>query len=84
MKVELSGKIDERGQLLLVEPLPQPLNESKQVRVTIEYLDDHQGTEEPYDTPLEEVQAGLKRALQQADAGETMSLEQMWEEFEKD
>lgn len=82
--LEINGQIDEQGQLHLIEPLPQPLDSSKQVRVIILYPDEEYGTEEPYDTPIEEVKASLKRALQEVDAGETISLAELWEEFEQD
>lgn len=85
MKVEVSAQINEQGQLLLVDPLPQPLNGSTQVKVTVEYLDDEEyGTEEPYDTPIEEVKAGLLRALQEVRTGKTIPIEKLWEELEKD
>ena len=34
---------------------------------------------DPDDTPIEEIKASLKRAFQQAKAGQRIPLEQMWE-----
>lgn len=77
--VEVSGLIDEQGQLSLDEPVqaitPGP------VRVIILYSE----VEEPDldDTPVEEVKASLRRALQQAVAGERIPLAQLWEDAER-
>lgn len=76
--VEITGTIDEKGQLLLDRPLtaetpapvriivlfPEPIDESEQ---------------DPDDTPVSEVKASLKRALQEAKTGQRIPLSQMWE-----
>ena len=79
--VEITGTIDEKGQLLLDRPLtaetpgpvriivlfPEPIDESEQ---------------DPDDTPVSEVKASLKRALQQAKAGQTRPISELWERID--
>jgi hypothetical protein len=72
---EVMGKVDEKGQLLLDKPLEIPT--SSQVRVIILVSDDIES--DPDDTPVTEIKASLKTALQEAKAGKRISLEQMWE-----
>ena len=75
---EVTGTIDEKGQLLLDRPLiaenPGP------VRIIVllsEPIDESE--EDPDDTPVAEIKASLKRALQEAKAGQRIPLSQMWE-----
>lgn len=72
---EVMGKVDRNGQLSLDEPLDLP--QSSRVKVILLVCNDNES--DPDDTPLEEVKASLKQALQEAKAGERISLEQMWE-----
>lgn len=72
---EVMGKVDEKGQLLLDQPLE--IHTSSQVRVIILVSDDIES--DPDDTPVVEIKASLKRALQEAKGGKRIPLEQMWE-----
>ncbi|ACK69486.1 conserved hypothetical protein [Gloeothece citriformis PCC 7424] len=71
---EVTGTIDEKGQLLLDEPLSIS---SSSVRVII--LVNEQDEPDPDDTPIEEIKASLRRALQEAKEGKRIPLSQMWE-----
>ena len=80
--VEVTGTIDKQGHLLLDHPLavdmPSP------VRVIVLFPEsDHESvqelTDDPDDTPIEEIKASLKRAFQQAKAGQRIPLSQMWD-----
>jgi hypothetical protein len=79
---EVTGTIDEKGQLLLDRPLtaetPGP------VRIIVLFPEPIDEAEEyPDDTPVAEVKASLKRALQQAKAGQRIPLSQMWEGIDR-
>jgi hypothetical protein len=77
--IEVTGKIDAEGNLILDEPIPG-LTDHHRVRVIV-LVPEHPEVEEvdPDDTPVEEIKASLKRALQQAKAGQRIPLSQMWE-----
>lgn len=76
MKVfEGMAKVDESGQLLLDEPLS--LKSQTRVKVILSISEDPELDAD--DTPVEDVQASLRQALQEAKAGERIPLEQMWE-----
>ena len=75
---EVTGTIDEKGQLLLDRPLTA--ENAGPVRIIVlfeEPIDESE--EDPDDTPVEEVKASLKRALQEAKTGQRIPLSQMWE-----
>ena len=75
---EVTGTIDEKGQLLLDRPLT--LDTPGPVRIILllpEPTDEAE--EDPDDTPVEEVKASLRRALQEAKTGQRIPLSQMWE-----
>jgi hypothetical protein len=73
--VEVMGKIDDKGQLLLDEPL----DIKSESRVKVILLISDEDDLDPDDTPPEEIKASLIRALQDAKAGRRIPLEQMWE-----
>ena len=73
--VEVMGKVDDKGQLLLDEPL----NIKSESRVKVILLISDEDELDPDDTPVEEIKASLTRALQEAKAGKRIPLEQMWE-----
>lgn len=76
--VEVTGIVDEQGNLSLHEPVPIVAHGT--VRVIILYPEDAEEFEQdPDDTPIEEVKASLRRALQQANSGQRIPLSQMWE-----
>ena len=65
---EVTGTIDEKGQLLLDRPLT--LDTPGPVRIIVllpEPTDEAE--DDPDDTPVEEVKASLRRALQEAKTG---------------
>ncbi|MGL5194258.1 MAG: type II toxin-antitoxin system RelN family antitoxin [Chroococcales cyanobacterium] len=73
--VEVMGKVDDKGQLLLDEPLD--IKSESRVKVILLISDEDEL--DPDDTPVEEIKASLIRALQDAKAGRRIPLEQMWE-----
>jgi hypothetical protein len=77
--LEIIGQVDEKGCLVL-EQLPLA---SGQVKVIILYPDEIDERTDPDNEPTEKVEASLRQALKEAQAGERISLEQLWEEFEK-
>ena len=72
---EVMGKVDEKGQLSLDEQLE--INTPSRVKVIVLLPDESEP--DPDDTPIEEIKASLRRALQQAKEGRRIPLEQMWE-----
>jgi hypothetical protein len=75
---EVTGTIDEKGQLLLDRPLTA--ENAGPVRIIVlfeEPIDESE--EDPDDTPVEEVKASLRRALQEAKTGQRIPVSQMWE-----
>jgi hypothetical protein len=81
--VEVAGQIDKHGRLV-INHLPLSPESSGEVKVIVLYPDETESNEDPYDTPLEEVEASLRQALKEVKAGERISLSELWEEFEKD
>ncbi|BAU10190.1 hypothetical protein LEP3755_06700 [Leptolyngbya sp. NIES-3755] len=76
--VEVTGMVDEQGNLSLNEPLPTAA--PGEVRIIILYPDQAETPEQdPDDTPVKEIKASLRRALQQATSGQRIPLDQMWE-----
>ncbi|HSF75735.1 MAG TPA: hypothetical protein VLA84_18215 [Microcoleus sp.] len=73
--------LDAFGQLLLDRPLI--LDPPGPVRIIVLLLEATDETEDdPDDTPVEEVKASLRRALQQAKTRQRIPLSQMWEDIE--
>ena len=72
---EVMGKIERSGQLLLDEPLD--IRSDSRVKVILLMSDDHES--DPDDTPVEEVKASLRQALQEAKEGKKIPVEKMWE-----
>jgi hypothetical protein len=76
--VEATGTIDRQGHLLLDHPFDVDI--SGRVRVIVLFSESVQELEDdPDDTPIEEVKASLKRAFQQAKAGQRIPFEKMWD-----
>lgn len=76
--VEVTGTIDLEGHLLLDQPFEEDI--SSRVRVIVLFSEPVQELEDdPDDTPIEEVKASLKRAFQQASAGQTRPISEMWD-----
>ncbi len=76
--VEVSGTVDRHGHLLLDHPIDVDI--SSRVRVIVLFSEPIQELEDdPDDTPIEEVKASLKRAFQQAKAGQTRPISELWD-----
>ena len=76
--VEATGTIDRQGPLLLDHPFDVDI--SGRVRVIVLFSEPVQELEDdPDDTPIEEVKASLKRAFQQAKAGQRIPFAEMWD-----
>jgi hypothetical protein len=74
--IEVTGKIDQKGNLILDEPIQTTY--PHQVRVIVLVPESTEDVD-PNDTPTEEIKASLKRALHQAKTGQRLPLSQMWE-----
>ena len=81
--VEVSGTVDRQGHLLLDHPFD--VDVSGRVRVIVLFSEPVQELEnDPDDMPIEEVKASLKRAFQQAKAGQRIPFEKMWDGIDAD
>jgi hypothetical protein len=79
--VEVSGTVDHQGHLLLDQPID--VDTSSRVRVIVLFSEPIQDLEDdPDDTPIEEVKASLKRAFQQAKAGQTRPISELWDRID--
>jgi hypothetical protein len=74
---EVMATLNEENQLLLDEKLDIPPHSRVKVILFIPVENDNDI--DPDDTPVEEIKASLKRALQEAKAGKRIPLSQMWE-----
>lgn len=83
MKVsEVTGRIDSQGNLVLDEPI-QGNTYPHQVRVIVLVQEQAEAEElDPDDTPVEEIKASLRRALQQAKAGQTRPISELWDRID--
>lgn len=78
---EVTGTIDEKGQLILDRPLT--LDTPGPVRIIVLFQEPtDEGEDDPDDTLVEEVKASLRRALQQAKAGQTRPISELWERID--
>lgn len=77
--IELTGTVDDRGNLALDEPILVSAN--SRVRVII-LCSEEEIEIDPDDTPIEEVKASLKRALQEARSGQRIPISQMSESID--
>ncbi|MCT7961455.1 hypothetical protein NG791_12320 [Laspinema sp. D1] len=76
--VEAMGKIDEKGQLLLDEPL----NIKSESRVKVILLIADEDELDPDDTPVEEIKASLTPDLQEVKEGKTRPISELWDRIE--
>ena len=79
--VEITGNIDEKGQLFLDEPIEVETPSKVQVIVLFTEPTDEL-EDDPDDTPIEEIKASLRRALQEAKAGQTRPLSELWDRID--
>lgn len=73
--VEVNASIDQNGNLILDEPI-QTENNSNRVRVIVLFAEQEEN--DPDDTPIEDVKASLRRGFQQAKAGQTRPISELW------
>ncbi|GET41845.1 type II toxin-antitoxin system RelN family antitoxin [Microseira wollei] len=76
--VEVTGTMDEKGQLTLDHPIEKFQPSRVRIIVLIPEVTESAETA-PDDTPIEEVKASLRRALQQAKSGQRIPLSEMWD-----
>ena len=76
--IETMGHIDDQGNLSINQPLQSVA--SGQVRVIV-LIPESADTDspDPDDTPIETVEASLRRSLQQATSGQRLPLSQLWD-----
>ena len=79
--VEVTGALDERGQLFLDHPIANLPPSRVRIIVLVPEITEEEDID-PDDTPIEEVKASLRRALQQAKAGQTRPISQLWERID--
>jgi hypothetical protein len=72
--VEIMGTIDERGQLLLDEPLE--IDKPSRVKIILLIPDDDELESE--DSSIEAIQASLKRALTEVKEQKTRPISELW------
>jgi hypothetical protein len=75
---EMMAKVDQNGQLLLDEPLA--IRSDRRVKVILLVSDEEEV--DPDDTPVEEIKASLRRALQEAKEGKTRPISELWERID--
>ena len=82
MKVlEVTGTIDEKGQLLLDRPLTLDIPGLLRIILLLsEPIDEAE--EDPDDTTVADIKASLTRALKQAKAGQTRPISELWERID--
>lgn len=73
--LELTGKVNEDGELLLDKPLE--INNLEQVKVILLIPDENDS--HPDDNSNEEIKVSLKRALKEAKEGKTRPISELWE-----
>ena len=76
--VEVTGTIEQKGQLFLDQPIENFAPSRVRVIVLFPEVTEEAQTD-PDDTPIEEVKASLRRALQEAKAGQRIPLSEMWD-----
>jgi hypothetical protein len=80
--IEVTGKIDDRGNLILDESIK---GTTYQVRVIV--LIPEQTEAEDFDLddiPVKEIKASLRRALQQVKAGQTRPVGELWNRIDSE
>ncbi|MEH2418623.1 type II toxin-antitoxin system RelN family antitoxin [Nostoc sp.] len=80
--IKVTGRIDSQGNLVLDEPI-QGTTYPHQVRVIVLVPEQAEVEEvDPDDTPVEEIKASLRRALQQAKMGQTRPISELWDRID--
>ena len=76
--IETTGHIDDHGNLSISQPIQSVASGQVRVIVLIPESTDAEQLD-PDDTPIEAVEASLKRSLQQAASGQRLPLSQLWD-----
>ncbi|MBD2497510.1 hypothetical protein [Nostoc sp. FACHB-280] len=79
--IEVTGKIDSEGNLILDQPIRE-ITYPHQVRVIVLVPEPTAAEVDPDDTPVEEIKASLRRALQQAKTGQTRPISELWDRID--
>lgn len=77
--IEVTGSIDEQGQLSLDQPLETTNVSHVRVIVLLPERTEEVEENDPDDTSIDEIKSSLRRALQEASSGQRIPLSQMWE-----
>ncbi|MBW4622491.1 MAG: hypothetical protein KME17_24435 [Cyanosarcina radialis HA8281-LM2] len=75
---EVMGKVNEKGELLLDEPLE--INTPSRVKVILLVSDENEF--DPDDTPVVEIKASLRRALEEVKEGKTRPISELWKRID--
>lgn len=78
--IEATATIDEKGQLTLDQSLE--IRQPQRVRVIVLFSEDSEI--DPDDTPTETAIANIRQGLQEAFTGQTIPIEQMWDDIDCD
>lgn len=74
-KIEVTGTIDQQGYIQLDHPLI--ISDRKNVRIIILVAETDEDND--YDEPDESILAGLRQALSEVKAGQTIPLSELWD-----
>ncbi|MEG4344716.1 hypothetical protein QUB70_15670 [Microcoleus sp. A003_D6] len=77
--IETTGKIDDRGRLLLDRPLALANYSHVRIIVLVPEDTDIDTDIDPDDDPIETVLEGLQQGFHEAITGQTLPLSQMWD-----
>jgi hypothetical protein len=80
--IELTGSIDEKGQLSLDQTLEITTPSRVRVILLLPETTDEIEENDPDDTSIDEIKSSLRRALQQARAGKTRPLSELWDRID--
>jgi len=79
---EVTGTIDEQGQLILDRPLTIDTPGPVRIIVLLPEPTD-EAEDDPDDTTVEEVKASLRKGLLQGKAGQTRLISELWERIDR-
>lgn len=77
---EVMGTIDEKGQLILDSNLN--ITTPSRVKAIVLLTNEKESESDPDDTPVAEIKASLKQALQQVKTGETRPISELWDRID--
>jgi hypothetical protein len=77
-KIEVTGTIDQQGYIQLDHPLN--ISDRKNVRIIVLVSETDEGNDDnDYDEPDENILSGLRQALSEVKAGQTVPLSELWD-----